>query len=76
MFKCHVCGSTEGREGRVNEVFHIDGQLVLVEKIPAVVCRCCGETIFSRETAESVRQLVRGQGKPVKSVRLDVFAYA
>ncbi len=76
MFKCHVCSSTEGQEARVHEVFHIDGQFVLVENIPAVVCRRCGETIFSRETAESVRQLVRGQGKPVKSVRLDVFAYA
>jgi HTH-type transcriptional regulator/antitoxin MqsA len=76
MFKCHVCGSTQARAERVNEVFRIDGQLVLVENIPALVCRRCGEIIFSRETAEAVRKLVRGQGKPVKSVRLDVFAYA
>jgi len=76
MFKCHVCGSTEGQEERVSEVFRIDGQLVLVENIPAMVCRRCGETIFSRETVEAVRQLVHGQGKPVKSVRLDVFTYS
>ena len=76
MFKCHVCGSTEGQEERVSEVFRIDGQLVLVENVPAVVCRRCGETVFSQETAEAVRQLVHGRGKPVKSVRLDVFVYA
>jgi YgiT-type zinc finger domain-containing protein len=76
MFKCHVCGSTEGQEERVSEVFRVGGQWVLVENIPAVVCRRCGETVFSRETAETVRQLVHGRGKPARSVRLEVFAYA
>ena len=76
MFKCHVCGSTEYREEVVNEVFQIDGKPVLVEKIPAQVCTSCGEEIFSRETTEKVRLLVHGKAKPIKSVQVDVFAYA
>ncbi len=76
MFKCHVCGSTEYREELVNEVFQIDGKPVLVEKIPAQVCARCGEEIFSRETTEKVRLLVHGKAKPIKSVQMDVFAYA
>lgn len=76
MFKCHVCGSTEYREELVNEVFQIDGMPVLVEKIPAQVCARCGEEIFSRETTEKVRLLVHGKAKPIKSVQVDVFAYA
>lgn len=76
MFKCHVCGSTEYREELVNEVFQIDGKPVLVEKIPAQVCVRCGEEIFSRETTEKVRLLVHGKAKPIKSVQVDVFAYA
>ncbi|MBK9009144.1 MAG: YgiT-type zinc finger protein [Anaerolineae bacterium] len=76
MFKCHVCGSTEYREEVVNEVFQIDGKPVLVEKIPAQVCTRCGEEIFSRETTEKVRLLVHGKAKPIKSVQVDVFAYA
>lgn len=76
MFKCHVCGSTEYREEVVNEVFQIDGKPVLVERIPAQVCTRCGEEIFSRETTEKVRLLVHGKAKPIKSVQLDVFAYA
>jgi len=76
MFKCHVCGSTEYREELVNEVFQIDGKPVLVENIPAQVCARCREEIFSRETTEKVRLLVHGNAKPIKSVQMDVFAYA
>ncbi len=75
MFKCHVCGSTASRQEFVDEVFRIEGHLVLVENIPATVCARCGETIFSRETAETVRRLVRERRKPIKSVQVDVFVY-
>ncbi|RIK29780.1 MAG: YgiT-type zinc finger domain-containing protein [Anaerolineae bacterium] len=76
MFKCHVCGSAEYRDELVNEVFQIDGKPVLVENIPAQVCERCGEEIFSRQTTENVRLLVHGKSKPIKSVQMDVFAYA
>lgn len=76
MFQCHVCGSAEHREELVNEVFQFDGKPVLVENIPAQVCVRCGEEIFSRETTEKVRLLVHGKAKPIKSVQMDVFAYA
>jgi len=76
MFKCHVCGSMEYRDEFVSEIFHIDGKPVLVEKIPAQVCGRCGEEIFGRETTEKVRLLVHGKAKPIKSVQMDVFAYA
>lgn len=76
MFECHVCGSTEFREELVSEIFQIDGKPVLVENIPAQVCGRCSEEIFSRETTEKVRLLVHGKAKPIKSVQMDVFAYA
>ncbi len=76
MFKCHVCGSTESRTEIVSEVFQIKGKPVLMENIPAQVCARCGEEIFSRETTEKVRLIVHGRKKPIKSVQMDVFAYA
>ena len=76
MFKCHVCGSTEARMELVSEVFRIDEKPILVENIPAQVCARCGEEIFSRETTENVRLIVHGKKKPIKSVQMDVFAYA
>ena len=75
MFRCHVCGKTEGREKFVSEVFDIDGKPVRVENIPATVCTNCGEPVFSRETTEKVRRMVHGEAKPVKSVQMDVFAF-
>jgi YgiT-type zinc finger domain-containing protein len=75
MFRCHVCGKTEGREKLVSEVFDIDGKFVRVESIPATVCAHCGEPTFARETTERVRRMVHGEAKPVKSVPMDVFAF-
>lgn len=75
MFRCHVCGKTEGHEKLVSEIFDIDGKAVRVEKIPATVCAHCGEPVFSRETTERVRRMVHGEARPVKSVQLDVFAF-
>lgn len=75
MFRCHVCGKTEGREQVVSEVFDIDGKPVRVENIPATVCAHCGEAVFSRDATEKVRRMVHGEAKPVKSVSMDVFAF-
>lgn len=75
MFKCEVCGGTHMREALVDEVFHIDGRYVLVERIPASVCAQCGEQTFSREAAEAVRRKVHEAAIPARAERLEVFAY-
>ena len=75
MFKCHVCGSTEAHNELVSEVFEVNDKRVLIENIPAQVCARCGEEIFSSETTEKVRLIAHGKVKPVKSVKMDVFAY-
>ena len=76
MFRCHVCGKTEGREKVVSEVFDVDGKSVRVENIPPTVCVHCGEAVFSGDTTEKVRRMVHGEAKPVKSVQMDVFAFS
>jgi YgiT-type zinc finger domain-containing protein len=64
------------REELVNEVFLIDGNLILVENIPANICIHCGEATFSRETTEKIRRMVHGEAEPTKSIQVDVFAYS
>ena len=76
MFTCSNCGSREGREECVEEVFRIDGKYVLVDHVPASVCARCGEETFSRETTERVRLMVHGKAKPTKSIALKVFEFA
>jgi HTH-type transcriptional regulator/antitoxin MqsA len=76
MFKCHICGNTTAKSDFVNEVFTVEERQVLVERIPAQVCERCGEATFSRETTEKIRRLVHGAGQPVRTVPLEVFAFA
>ena len=76
MFKCHVCGGETARDEFVSEVLDVDGRRVLVEHIPAQVCKRCSEASFSRETTERIRLLVHGAGRPVKTVPLEVFELA
>lgn len=76
MFNCHVCGHNTAKSELVSEVFNIDGRRVLVEEIPAQVCEHCGEATFSRETTEQIRRMVHGDGRPIKTVPMDVFAMA
>ena len=75
MFLCHVCGSTVYHEETVQEIFWIDGQPLLVENIPARICNHCSEAVFSPEVAETIRQMVHGEMRPVKSIAMDVFEY-
>ena len=74
MFHCHACGNRSCGAGTVDEVFHIGDRRVLVEKIPANICDRCGEPTFSRETTESIRKLVQGGGRPLRTDPLEVFA--
>lgn len=76
MFKCHVCGATQAQADFTDEVFLINGNWVLVEHIPVTRCARCGEITFSRETTEQVRVLVHEAPTPVRTVSLEVFAYA
>ncbi len=76
MFTCHVCGSTDARDETVSEVFMIDDRRVLVERIPAQVCRRCGEATFSRETTERIRQLVHESATPDRTEAMEVYALA
>jgi YgiT-type zinc finger domain-containing protein len=58
------------------QVFQIDNKPVLVEHIPAMVCKLCGEETFSHDTTERIRRMVHGESKPAKSIPMDVFTFA
>ena len=76
MFTCAVCHAKESRDELVAELFQIDGQYVLVDRIPAIVCARCGEESFSRDTTEKIRLLVHGQAESTKSITMPVFEFA
>jgi len=75
MKRCDVCGNASFHEERIDEIFEIDAQMVMVEHIPAQVCDRCGDATFDRETTEQVRRMVHGQNQPTRHLNLDVFAF-
>ena len=76
MFVCAVCRCEKSREDNVEKVFHVDGRYVLVRGIPSTVCARCGEPVFTRETTERTRSLVRSGAKPAESTRMDTLDFA
>ena len=75
MFLCAVCGADDGCEELADEVFKVDGRHYLVEGVPCTVCTRCGEQSFSRETAERVRLMLRGESRPTRSVSMQVYEF-
>ena len=74
--KCDVCGNTTFRQEQMENVFHLEGHLVMVENIPARVCTRCGEETFDRKTTETIRRMVHGESQPMRHENVDVFAFA
>ena len=75
MFSCPVCGCKKSRMEKVDEVFSLGGEYVLVEHIPAEVCTRCGEQSVSIETAEAVRLSIMGGATPYRSIQMRVFEF-
>lgn len=63
-------------ERTVTYTLEKNGQLFIVENVPARVNAETGEQFFSPETVERLREIIRGGGKPVRVIEAPVFNYA
>lgn len=63
-------------EKTVTYHIEIDGQLLLVENVPARVNVETGERFFAPETVECLQQAVWGKCRPVRTVQTPVYEYA
>lgn len=59
----------------VTHAFEVDGQLVVVEQVPALVDRVTGERFFTGETVDRLREVVRRQ-RPIRVVETQVYGFA
>ena len=55
--------------------FEFDGQLLLVENVPARVNVETGERYFAPETVERLQQAVWGRCRPVRMIETPVYEY-
>jgi len=63
-------------DAKVTYTVEYDGQIYIVEHVPAKVSRDTGEQYFAPETVERIRILIKSRRKPDKTVETPVYEYA
>jgi len=75
---CPVCESTNTSTARVRSAFWHDDRLVVIEDVPALVCRTCGEQFYDDNTVRMIDRM-RAKGFPTEEalgeLRVPVFAF-
>jgi YgiT-type zinc finger domain-containing protein len=68
MNRCSIaeCGGAYEKQVITHVVRH-HGRVVVLDKVPAEVCRLCGDILLSIETVEAIERLLRTPGAPVDS---------
>ncbi|MEY4200100.1 MAG: hypothetical protein RLZZ265_1840 [Verrucomicrobiota bacterium] len=54
----------------------VDGCFIVVEHVPARVCRDTGEQLFSPETVNRLQTIIRSRLKPVRTIETPVYEFA
>jgi YgiT-type zinc finger domain-containing protein len=61
---------------KVTYTIEVNGQLTVIENVPARVCLETGEQLFSAETVERIQQLIFSKQKPTRMMEVPVFEFA
>ena len=61
---------------KVTYTIEVEGQLIVIENVPARVSLETGEQLFSAETVERIQQLISGKQKPARMMEVPVFEFA
>ena len=62
-------------EQKVTYVLEQQGKVLIIENVPARVCRETGERLFTPETVERLQQIVWEQRKPTRVIETSVFEF-
>jgi len=72
--KCFFCKGKVAQE-KVNVDFRWGENLIVIEDVPARVCRQCGEKYFDAEVYRDMEKLAKGRMKPLKHLSIDVIKF-
>jgi YgiT-type zinc finger domain-containing protein len=62
-------------EQKVTYVLEQRGKVLIIENVPARVCRETGERLFAPETVERLQHIVWEQNKPTRVIETPVFEF-
>jgi YgiT-type zinc finger domain-containing protein len=71
-----MASTAKMEDSLVTYIHEADGEIVLIEHVPARVCTETGEQVFSPDTVERIHAIVRGDRKPVRTVQTPVYEFA
>jgi YgiT-type zinc finger domain-containing protein len=63
-------------ERQVTYAVEAAGRMIVIEHVPARVCVETAEQFFSPQTVERIHTIVRGGGKPSRTVQTPVYEFA
>jgi hypothetical protein len=63
-------------EQQVTYVVEIDGELMIIQHVPARVNTETGERLFAPETVETIHRILRSRQAPTKVIQAPVFEFA
>jgi YgiT-type zinc finger domain-containing protein len=67
-----MCGG-ELEAQRVTRLQRYEGHWVLIENVPVLVCRQCGEIYYTPQAHDRVVDLISGGSQPVRTESIPVF---
>jgi YgiT-type zinc finger domain-containing protein len=73
--KTHTWNETF-EERLVTYTQELDGRFIVVEHVPARVCRETGEQLFSPETVSRLQSIIRSRLRPVRVMETPVYEFA
>ncbi len=70
--RCMICqGELELQ--RVTRAQEYEGRWVVIENLPALVCRQCGERYYTPDAHDLVVALIQGHGSPARTETIEVY---
>jgi YgiT-type zinc finger domain-containing protein len=70
---CEYCGG-QIVEKQVSLLRQVKGQYVLIENVPAGVCRECGTRYFTANVLKMIEESVRGRRQAAREIVVPVYA--
>jgi len=69
MKKCSIQGCPGDYSNQeINHLVTLGGKPVIIENVPAEVCRVCGDTLLDIEIVEAIDNLLANPGQPVHTI--------
>jgi YgiT-type zinc finger domain-containing protein len=78
--KCHICGSEDFAERKVEYIYRRNGKYLIVRDMPCEVCLRCGERYYPAEALLAVEARFKAihekQSEPKETLTVPVESFA